>query len=398
MDTIIALGHQFAFAGLIALFFFEAIVLLVRGKDNVARRTMAYVLLLWALIYLATLVGMHLKDNTEVYVLFREKVSIIGTIYTVFMLFFPMQVLMPGWLNWKRLLLILMPLGVVSGLYYVGLSVLDQQPESLWTYEQLGRSFWHFNVWYRFVIIGCSMAYMALILMWLYKQEKRYIKWKDDNYADQDYVDISWMRAYDVLMLVIFLLFLASLAIGGRVIIICHTMVVIGSFSYLFYKALFHESPYPTDYFAEKKEVTKKEPEVLFMVDDPARKEEEEAKKDKVFEGKIPLYVEEVRHWMDEEKPYLYTDFKLTDVSRVVQLNRSYLSRLFNDGFGRSFSEVVRSYRIRYSKELMVNESSMALSKVAAMSGFSSEVAFMRAFKQIEGLSPKQYRDGMMTK
>ena len=64
------------------------------------------------------------------------------------------------------------------------------------------------------------------------------------------------------------------------------------------------------------------------------------------FLNKLPAYHDEIANWMIKEKPYLNPSFKLMDVSNILPLNRTYLSRVFNDGFGESFSNVVRNYRI----------------------------------------------------
>lgn len=385
--------HKFSFAGLIALFLFEAIVLLVCGKNNKARKTMAYVLLIWALVYFLTLIHLHISPSADDFPLFREKVEMVGNIYIVFLLFFPVQVLMPGWLNWKRIILMLLPIGILSGLYYAGLAIFDEVPEKLFTYAQLGKSFWHFNVWFRFVMLLNNLVYICLLLKWLYQQEQRYIRWKNDNYSDQEYVDISWMRTYDVLMIAIVVFYLGTLAIGGRVSVICQTYVVIGAFSYLFYKALFYESPYPEDFFASaNKRIDKKVSNFLFMVADPAEEEEKKAQGDKSFENKLPGYIAILKEWMEEEKPYLYKDFKLSDVSRVLPMNRSYQSRVFNDGFGMSFNDVVRNYRVEFSKGLLIKNSSIPLYRVAELSGFHTDVSYIRAFRLVVGITPKTYR------
>ena len=393
MEIFLEYLHKFSFAGLIALFSFEAIVLLVRGKNNKARKTMAYVLLMWALVYFLTLIRLHISPSADDFPLFRENVEMIGNIYIVFIFFFPVQVLMPGWLNWKRIILMLLPIGVISGLYYVGLAVFDEAPEKLFTYTQLGKSFWNFNVWFRFVMLLNNLVYIFLLLRWLYQQEKRYIHWKNDNFSDQEYVDISWMRTYDVLMLAIVTFYFGSLAIGGRLSVICHTYVVIGAFSYLFYKALFYESPYPEDFFAlDNKSSDNKVSNFLFKVEDPAEEEEMKAQGDKSFEDKLSGYIAILKEWMEEEKPYLYKDFKLSDVSRVLPMNRSYQSRVFNDGFGMSFNDVVRNYRVEFSKSLLVKNTSMPLHRVAELSGFHTDVTYIRAFRLVVGMTPKTYR------
>lgn len=392
MNLLLELMHKFSFVGLVTLFTFEAIVLFVRSRNNKARKTMAYLLLMWVAVYLFTLVRMEGVELTN-FPIFRDDVAVIGNLYIAIMLLFPIQVLVPGWLNAKRIVLLILPIGIVSMFYYVGLAFLNEKPENLYSYQQLGASLGNFNVWYRFLILLCNFVYMLMMLRWVCRQEKRYVQWKNDNYADQDYVDIAWMRTYIILMVAIFLFYLGTLAFGGRLSVICHTNVVIGAFSYLFYKALFYESPYPADFFATTNSLTDcAEPVELFAESESIDTVDEDSITDSSFENKIIHYTELLKNWMEEEKPYLYTDFKLTDVSRVLPLNRSYLSRIFNEGFGHNFSEVVRNYRVEYSKDVLKQNTSMPLYKVADISGFHSDSTFLRAFKQVTGMTPNQYR------
>ena len=110
------------------------------------------------------------------------------------------------------------------------------------------------------------------------------------------------------------------------------------------------------------------------------------------FEQKIPIYTTTIRDWFESEKPYLYSEFKLLDVMRIVPLNRSYLSRVFNDGFGRNFSEVVGSYRVEYARKLILKCPAMPLQRVWELSGFKTDSTFTRLFKQEIGCTPAQFK------
>lgn len=97
--------------------------------------------------------------------------------------------------------------------------------------------------------------------------------------------------------------------------------------------------------------------------------------------------------WMRRRKPYLQATFKLTDVSEVLPVNRSYLSRLFNEGYGMSFSRVVSRYRIEEAKRLMKKHPRMVLKQLSELCGFTSPNVFHRTFVKETGMTPKQYRD-----
>ena len=394
MEDILELLHKSLFTGLIFTFISNAIVLLMRGKNNKARKTMGFIMLIWGLSYLLTLIGLLVGTPPDMNSLFRVKVIIIGHYFITFMFLFPMQVLVPGWLNMKKFLLLFLPIIVLTIMYYGIMRFLGQSPEDIKTYPMLVRSIGHFNVWFRFVFLLANFIYITIMLKWLYGYEKKYIQWKNENYSDQEYVDISWMRGYDILMVLIFIFYLGVLIFGGRIPVILHTIVVIVGFSYLFYKILFYESPYPEDFFATLDEsVQKKEAEEIFSpLVESAHHDDMEIVSEQTFEDRIPSYIAILKHWMEEEKPYLYKDFKLTDVARVLPLNRSYLSRVFNEGFGHNFSEVVRVYRIEYSKEILVKNPAKPMYKVADQSGFNSDSSYIRAFKLVTGITPNQYK------
>ena len=120
---------------------------------------------------------------------------------------------------------------------------------------------------------------------------------------------------------------------------------------------------------------------------------EEETMKKCLFTSKLPEYRDKLEQWMQTEKPHLRKDFKLTDAMEILPLNRSYLSRLFNEGYGERFYHFVMRYRIAESKHLLLTRPDLTITSIADMSGFSSPSVFGRAFTQEMKCSPMQWRD-----
>ena len=385
------LVHKFFFIGVAVLFLFQSVILYVRGKNNKARLTMSALEFLWGVVYVFSFVMMCVMNPPEQYSLFREKVLVLGSYYISFILFLPVQVFLPGWLNLKRFILLELPIVVTTLIYYVGMYLLGESPENPFTYAELAASLSHFNIWFRFVMLFSNLIYFIYILKWIYGYEKKYNEWKNENFSNLDYVDVSWMRAYIYLMIGIFIFYMGVLVFGGRISVLCHCSFVICSFSYLFYKSLFYESPYPEDFFAGENGAEAKIRNENIYVISPTPDSEKKIN-ERSFEMKIQSYVDTVKVWLEAEKPYLYKDFKLTDVSRVLPLNRSYLSRVFNEGFGTKFSEVVCAYRVEYSKEVILKDPALPLYTVAEICGFSSDSSYIRAFKKITGITPKQFK------
>lgn len=120
--------------------------------------------------------------------------------------------------------------------------------------------------------------------------------------------------------------------------------------------------------------------------------ETEDATEKYRFVDKIPEYKVMLEQWMDAEKPYMNQNFKLLDVMQALPLNRSYLSRMFNDAYGESFFSFVMRYRLQESVRLLESRPDLTIARIAQICGFSSASVFGRAFLKNKGLTPKEYR------
>jgi len=129
----------------------------------------------------------------------------------------------------------------------------------------------------------------------------------------------------------------------------------------------------------------------------PAETVEEEIKPDK------PASKEETDDLMNRidqimREKLLYSNPKLTiaDVASVVNSNRTYVSNSINRTYGVSFSQYIARQRVAYAQLLLrdtrYQNDHEAIADAIALSGFSSDQSFYRAFKEITGITPLQYR------
>lgn len=79
-------------------------------------------------------------------------------------------------------------------------------------------------------------------------------------------------------------------------------------------------------------------------------------------------------------------------VSNYVSLNYSYFSEAFKAYTGESFVTYLKKVRIRKAKELL-GKGHSKLSDISAAVGFENTRQFSRVFKELEGVSPQEYRD-----
>lgn len=92
-----------------------------------------------------------------------------------------------------------------------------------------------------------------------------------------------------------------------------------------------------------------------------------------------------------KKKAYLNPRLKLSDVARDVGTNRTYVSNYFNQTLNVTFYDYVNKLRIEYACQLLKTTSD-PLNIIAEESGFRSRSTFHRAFFQLKGLTPAQFR------
>ena len=95
---------------------------------------------------------------------------------------------------------------------------------------------------------------------------------------------------------------------------------------------------------------------------------------------------------MTHQKLYLNPDLKLSDIASKLGQNRTYVSDSINTSKGCSFTQFVNQYRIKHAQQLLRSRSDIKLSEVWMSAGFSTERTFLRAFKQITGMTPKEFK------
>lgn len=81
----------------------------------------------------------------------------------------------------------------------------------------------------------------------------------------------------------------------------------------------------------------------------------------------------------------------LADAADHVQISKSYLSLLFKQETGVNFSTFLTNYRIEKSKVLL-KETNMKIYEIADQVGFDNPYYFSKVFKEVAGLSCKEYK------
>ena len=94
------------------------------------------------------------------------------------------------------------------------------------------------------------------------------------------------------------------------------------------------------------------------------------------------------KRYMEQDNGFLNPSLTIEEIARVLNTNRTYVSKLVNLYYGMSFRDYINLRRLEYSKQLMSDEPDASLDYIAAKSGFQSSTQFIRKFRETEGLTP----------
>lgn len=101
-----------------------------------------------------------------------------------------------------------------------------------------------------------------------------------------------------------------------------------------------------------------------------------------------------LENWMNNEKPYLTEDLKISDVSDALNIPVHHLSEVINQEYQINFFDFVNQYRIEEAKRLLLHPDyqNQKILAIAFDTGFSNKGTFNRVFKKFTGQTPTAYR------
>jgi two-component system response regulator YesN len=100
--------------------------------------------------------------------------------------------------------------------------------------------------------------------------------------------------------------------------------------------------------------------------------------------------------YMDRAIEYIrenyHKDLNLAVVSNYISLNYSYFSHMFKEFTGQNFVDYLKMVRIEAARGLL-RESDYKVFEISEMVGYKNPKQFARVFREIEGISPKEFRE-----
>ena len=349
---------------IIALSFGGAWMLFRRSEGIRARRLFAVALLVWGTSDLVYLVGWavapHCVMDMAAYELTTYEL-VLGNILGWVLLLYPTEALRPGWMNWKRAFLQLLPLVALMAFDYI-------MPFNLWPVIAL---------------------YPYMLLAMLFSHMRAYRKWCEDNFSSLDNIDVRWIIRYSVMLCIVGLNYVWMCSTHYHTRGFTQQWFVVMMIIYATEHILFRKDPWREvrrdDVQCTNSPTTSNNLKLLQTFPNGEASNLQTLSNGEALKAEQQLF----EHWMAEEKPYLRPDFQLTDLRVILPTNRTYLSQFINAAYGCSFFHLANSYRVEEAQRLMSAHPEMKLSDIASACGFSSLAVFSRTFTRQTGVCPR---------
>jgi len=236
-----------------------------------------------------------------------------------------------------------------------------------------------------YLMVDPIINLLAIISMMVYgyfarKDIINYHTWVKNNYSHYHRYQIKWLYRLSTAFVVLMIVWLAY---------------VISDFFLFDYQLifsdfyLFHITLAVMSIWLSIEAYTK--PEVIYSDSDIQK----QADNDDAVDDKLKEKAEWLSREISSNKFYLDPELSLKSLAELLDIHPNTLSRMINDGLGKSFSECINDYRVEAVKSKLkasLNDDTTFLA-IAFDSGFNSKATFNRIFKKHTGLTPLQYQN-----
>ena len=106
---------------------------------------------------------------------------------------------------------------------------------------------------------------------------------------------------------------------------------------------------------------------------------------------------DEIERYFEEKQPYQNPDFNIQQLAADLNSNVTYISKALNQKNGSNFKTFLNNYRINEVKRNLNNKEheKFTLKHIYNKAGFIHQSTFNRVFREVEGVTPSEYIEGL---
>lgn len=249
----------------------------------------------------------------------------------------------------------------------------------------------HFNqpsLLYQFFFKGSQLLFIG-VMTWLLFALNNFGKELKSGYSSIETIDVRWLKHFTWIYLlsvaITFIMFLSQnlglLSLEIKEVFGIIYAGLVASVFYLNYHGIQHYTLSqfdPTSHSINQTEPIKK-PQTLKSIDHLSEEEK--------------LIEQDILQLIELEKLYLQSKISLHELASRLGKSRHLISRIINAKEGRTFYDLINGYRVKHLKGLLDDPTNAHLTilSMGLDSGFNSKASLNRIFKNITGLTPRQY-------
>lgn len=109
--------------------------------------------------------------------------------------------------------------------------------------------------------------------------------------------------------------------------------------------------------------------------------------------SRFEVFKVRLRMLLEEEGVWKQTNLTAEDVSLRLGTNRTYLSQIVNEVYGKPFRTVVNAYRVDTVKCMLKSGNYHTMSEIADTAGFASASTMNKVFKSHTGYTPSEFKN-----
>lgn len=354
------------FAAMI-VFFLSSLLLFSQRKSGERSRTLfACINFISVFNYLNGI--LQFGEKSSPFIIMPVSMLLIGIFVISTYILYPIEVISPGWLNWKRVLKIYLPITILVLLYKITLWLgVVYTPFHSFTnlFEQIGS----FEVLFRILLV--LLFFLPAVLLYFVPYTRKY------NNTNR-----RWMHGYAIVVVINALGFLTAISSDSMIVRTLYYVVSVSCSLYLVYQELFVRliRSYPEEFPME----SDTQPCIGSSIDSKVDVH-------KTYNPQILLTFEKLEEYMNQQQAWRNPDLSLNKLTDALQTNRTYLSDALHQQGYDCYSTYINEKRIADFIQIQENNEGKNYSQTFFDVGFRSKTTAFRNFKESLGMPPSEY-------
>lgn len=335
--------------------FLGGVLLWARRKEGErARKILSITLLIISCLMATRLFAILWTREYEFIGIMSYPSLILGLSSVILLTLYPMEVIRPGLINRRNLLLCFSPLIIIyitqKVLFYTGAKF-----EMYHNWHDLFSNITEVSVWWRFIILSVILIYSLIIL---------YIPHSKINNTSN-----RWIRSYTVGVLCVAILYIAHIITGNKWVHIIHHLFCTATVAFVVYQELYIR---------------------LFIITPVQEKPILPDRSTSVPFSENLLWMR-LLEYMETDEPWRNPDITIAELADVVNTGRTTLwAEIKANGYN-NFHEFIAQYRIEAFCRLVRKEQVINLNDAFYKVGFRSRNTAHKRFKKYIGMTPAEY-------